>query len=234
MIITIDGPSGSGKTTLAVMLAKHLNFFCLNSGYLYRGLAYILRDFYNYDFAKIQNPDLHDIQAIFDSGNFVYVYEQGLIKVFWIDNITLFLKDPEISKMAAMLAQHDGARGILRIYERLLVQDKDTVVEGRACGSVIYPQAEVKLYVDATPELRAHRFQRDQLKRGRILTHDEALQQIRHRDEMDMKRPMEPLVIPQGAIVLDSAQLSVEELFQSALNAIKHVLREQSVGNQNV
>ena len=75
MIITIDGPSGSGKSTLAVMLAKYLNFSCLNSGYLYRGLTYVLKTYYGYDENKLKNPYMADVQAFFQSGNFVYEYQ---------------------------------------------------------------------------------------------------------------------------------------------------------------
>lgn len=225
MIITLDGPSGSGKTTLALMIAKHLNFFCMNSGYLYRGLVYVLKTYYAYDMLKMQTPDLADVAAIFGSGNFRYEYDQGLTKVYWIDNITPFLKDPEISKMAAIIARHDGARAILRQYERSFVAGKDTVIEGRACGSVVYPEADIKFYIDASPQLRASRLQRDQLMRGKSLTDHEALTQIHVRDEMDKTRLVEPLQIPDGAITLDSTNVSADELLQQALNVIRKVLK---------
>lgn len=227
MIITLDGPSGSGKTTLALMIARHLNFFCMNSGYLYRGLAYVLKTYYGYDLTKMSTPDLTDVTAIFGSGNFRYEYDQGLTKIFWIDDITMFLKDPEISKMAATIARHDGAREILRQYERSLVGDKDTVVEGRACGSVVYPDADIKFYIDASQKLRASRLQRDQLKRGKILTINQALTQIQMRDDMDKTRSVEPLMIPDGAIVLDSTDLSADDLLQQALSEIGKVLKNR-------
>lgn len=226
MIITIDGPSGSGKTTLALMVAQHLHFFCMNSGYLYRGLAYVLKTYYSYDLAKIESPDLADIAAIFSSGNFRYEYDQGLVKIYWIDNITPYLKDPEISKFAATIARHDGARQLLRQYERSLVDGKDTVIEGRACGSAVYPHADIKFYVDASPQLRASRLQLDQLKRGKVLNINEALTQIKMRDDMDKTRAVEPLAIPEGAVVLDSTKTNADELLQQALNVIGKFLKK--------
>lgn len=224
MIITIDGPSGSGKTTLAINIAKHLNFFCLNSGYLYRGLAYVLKTAYGYTFETIANPDIKDVEAIFSSELFRYVYDQGLVKMYWGVDITVFLKDPEISKLAAMVGQNLQVRSVLRRYEKSLVLGKDCIIEGRACGSVIYPQADVKFYITATQEIRAQRLLHDQLKRGVVLSQSEALHQIKVRDDMDMSRTVEPLVRPDDAIVLDSSVLTIDELLTMALVVIRKKL----------
>jgi CMP/dCMP kinase len=226
LIITVDGPSGSGKTTLALMIAQHFNFFCLNSGYLYRGLAYVLKNVYGYDQDKMKNPDIQDINAILQSGNFRYEYALGLTKIYWVDEITMFLKDPEISKLSAFIAQQNEVRLLLREYENGLVSGKDIVIEGRACGSVVYPHADIKFYITASPEIRAFRLQRDQLKRGKLLTLPEAMSQINVRDEMDKNRPVEPLAYPQGAIVLDSSKLTANELLQQALREIEMQLHK--------
>jgi len=224
MIITIDGPSGSGKTTLAIKIAKHLNFFCLNSGYLYRGLAYVLKTAYGYNAQTIQNPDINHVTAIFQSDLFRYVYEAGLVKIYWGVEITMFLKDPEISKFAAIVGQNSEARLVLRQYEKSLVVGKDCVIEGRACGSVIYPEADIKFYITSTQEIRALRLQQDQLKRGKVLSLSEALGQIKMRDDMDMSRLIEPLVCPEGATILDSTVATTDELLKIALHVIKQKL----------
>lgn len=226
MIITIDGPSGSGKSTLAVMIAKYLNFSYLNSGYLYRGLTYVLRTFYGYDEQKMQNPDMLDIQAIFDSGNFVYQYQSGLAKVYWVDDITVHLKEPEISRLSAYLAQHEGVRSFIHKFERDFVKNSEVVVEGRACGSVLFPQAEIKFFLIASDQVRALRLQKDQMKRGHLFTIQEALHHIHLRDEMDYKRPIEPLIKPKGAFELDSSTQGQEELLQKSLEHIKNFLKK--------
>lgn len=226
MIITIDGPSGSGKSTLAIMIAKHLSFSCLNSGYLYRGLTYVLKTYYGYDENRLKNPHIADIQAFFQSGNFVYAYEFGLAKVYWAgDDITIFMKDPQISKFSAYLAQHEATRLLIHKFERDFVKDRDVVVEGRACGSVLFPQAEVKFFLVATPQVRALRLHRDQIKRGNLLLMQEALEHIAMRDKMDRERLVEPLVKPEGAIELDSSVDNPEEVLQKALDHIKSVLK---------
>lgn len=221
MLITLDGPGGSGKTTLALMIAKHLNFFCLNSGYLYRGLAYVLKTVYGYNDTTIQSVAVDDVEAIFNSPHFRYVYESGVVSMYWDVNITSFLKDVEISKLAAIIAKQEGVRNILRRYEKSLVQGIDAVIEGRACGSVVYPHADIKFYVTASQDVRAARLQQDQLKRGKNISISQALHQVQVRDEMDMNRLIEPLICPEGAIVLDSSVATVQELLKIALHAIK-------------
>ena len=225
MIITIDGPSGSGKSTLAVMIAKKLHFSCLNSGYLYRGLTYVLHTFYGYNEQDLQNPDIADLQAILQSGDFEYVYEFGLAKVFWAKNdITINLKNPEISTWSAYLAQNEKVRALIHVFIHDLIKDHDTVVEGRACGSVLFPQAEVKFYLVASQQVRALRLHRDQIKRGHLLLMQEALEQIRLRDKMDRERLVEPLVKPEGAFELDSSVDDPEQVLQKALEHIKQTL----------
>jgi cytidylate kinase len=227
MIITIDGPSGSGKSTLALKIAKSLHFSYLNTGYFYRGLAYVLKTFYGYDQHRMQNPNVADLQAIFASGNLKYVYEQGLAKMFWIDDITFFLKDPEISKLAAFLGQNDIVRAQVHQAERAFVADHDSVVEGRACGSVIFPQADVKFFLTASIKVRAARLQKDQQKRGNILSLQEALDHIEMRDTMDLQRPVEPLIKPEGAIDLDSTDTNADELLEICLKFIKDAIEKK-------
>lgn len=225
MIITIDGPSGSGKSTLALALAHHLNFFCLNSGYIYRGLAYVLKTFYAYDDALLQNPREVDIQACLTSGVFRYEYEFGLSKIYWIDDITQFLKDPEIAKAAVLLAQTDYVRAAIKNLERSLVDSRDVVVEGRSCGATMFPDAQVKFYLDAAQEVRAKRFMVDQKKRGNNFSLEQALGQIQARDLMDQQRLIDPLVTPIGAIMLDSSTDNQEQVLQKALGHVKEAIK---------
>lgn len=226
MIITIDGPSGSGKTTLSLALAKELHFFCMNSGYIYRGLVYVLKTFYGYDEQKINNPDLNDIAAILQSGKFEYRYEYGLTKIVWIDEITPFLKDAEISRLAALVAKNHQVQEIIHIFERSLVAQKDSVVEGRACGSAIYPNAEIKFYIDAPTSIRANRLVKDQAARGVEIAYDQALQQIQARDYADMNRPVEPLVVPRDAIILDSAAMDSKQLLAHVLHHVAKIIKK--------
>lgn len=227
MLITIDGPSGSGKTTLAILIAKELHFFCFSSGYVYRALAYILKTFYGYDEEKIKILDLQDIKAILANNNFRYEYQYGIAKVYWIDDITPFLKDIQISKLAAIIAQNESARVLVREYEKKILADKDAVVEGRACGSVVYPYADLKFYIEASVNIRAQRLVQDQLQRGTIISYQKALEQIEIRDAMDKNREVEPLQIPHDAILLNSEKNTSKELLEIVLNEVKKILHKK-------
>lgn len=227
MLITIDGPSGAGKSTLASKLAKYLNFSYLNSGYFYRSLAYVLKTYYSYDEEKIKNFDVNDVKAVLHSGQLRYEYQFGLVKMFWgSDDITFQLKEPIISTWAALLGHHHDVQEQIHIVERSFVSDHDTVIEGRACGSAIFPNADVKFFLTADQDVRANRLKNDQIKRGNLMLFDEALKQIQYRDEMDETRPVEPLVISVGATILDSTKTGPEELMQQALEVIKGVLKK--------
>lgn len=221
MLITIDGPSGSGKTTLAMLIAKELHFFCFSSGYVYRALAYILKKFYGYDETKMQNVSIQDVSAILHNKNFSYEYQYGIAKIYWIEDITSFLKDIEISKLAAMLAKNELVRREVRAYEKNIIAQKDTVIEGRACGSVVYPHADLKFYLEAPVNIRAKRLVSDQLKRGVTILYQDALEQVKMRDEMDRNREIEPLQIPKGAIILNSQEDTPEELLEKVLLEVK-------------
>lgn len=221
MLITLDGPAGSGKTTLAMQLAQRMNFFCLNSGFLYRALAYVLQKEYGYTLDTIQNLDIAIVAKIFHSGQLCYQYDQGQAIILWQKvNITYHLKDDLISKMTALLAQNDQARQFIRAYEKSLTEGRDVVVEGRACGSVVYPHADVKFYVTASIDVRAKRFVADQAKRGVTFNFEQAFEKVHARDLMDSLRAVEPLTCPHDAIILDSTDVSAQQLLDRAIEII--------------
>lgn len=227
MIITIDGPSGSGKSTLSVKLAKYLGFFCLNGGYLYRAMAYILKTFYGYTDQMLHHPKIEDVQAIIDSGQFRYDYVEGIAHVFFgDDDISQFLKKVENGKAAAIIAQNGHVRKIMQQYERKIVQDRDAIVEGRACGSTTFFDADLKLYVTASLDIRAKRAVVDQAARGNVLTEAQALEHIVARDNADMNRKHDPLIIPQGAVILDTSTITQEQVLEEAVNLVRNVMKK--------
>lgn len=219
MIITIDGPAGSGKSTLAAMLANHFNLFYLNSGYLYRAVAYVLLKYYGYTEEALSVATIDDMKACMQEGNFVYLYEQGLPKVLFKDeDITQFLKDIDISRAAAALGQNKDARDMIRVMERYIgATNKDLVIDGRVAGSVIFPDADYKFYLIASQEVRAQRTHKLQQKRGKSISLQDVLQQLADRDQKDMNRSYDKLVKPEGAIEIDTSGLSKDQMFQEAL-----------------
>tara|TARA_B100001123_G_C15134793_1_gene956888 strand:- start:226 stop:846 length:621 start_codon:yes stop_codon:yes gene_type:complete len=198
-IISIDGPSGSGKTTIAKLLAKRLKSEYLSTGALYRSLSYIYinegKDLsYIYDNLNIQNIDKKNIQV-----------NQKVV-----DIKDLYTK--EITDYTSKLSQRVDIRDIVTKSVRDHVKDNDlTVVEGRDIGSVVFKDALIKIYLDSPLELRAKR-RVDQSMNA------EGYDSIADRDEQDRNRLHSPLIIPNGAFIIDNENISVEDIVNQIIN----------------
>ena len=222
MIITLDGPSGSGKSTLAKLLAQKLNFFYLNSGYLYRSLAYILVAHFHYNEDKLKNPEWDDVKTIFHENNFEYRYKNGSVHVFFKEkDITSFLKDIDVSKNASLIALHPFCRKVIVPFQQKYGKEHDLVTDGRDGGTAIYPDAQFKFYVIADTKIRAQRLQSDQEKKGKFINIDEAIEMVESRDHRDMTRPVAPLIQPENAIIIDTSKIVIEDSLDFIFNIIQ-------------
>ncbi len=229
MIITIDGPTASGKSTTAAHLAARLDFLYINSGLLFRGLAYVFA-IATHEIEQDENKK--DFVRIFDSllEQMHYSYDKvtGAAILFHEKNITSLLKTPEISTMASVIGTNEILRDLVTAWQRRMASGNNVVVEGRDAGSVVFPEADLKLFLTALLEVRAARWQKDQEQRGLILTLAEATQQIFERDERDSKRNVAPLIIPEGALVIDNGELTSEETVENIVNSVRSMLPEVS------
>ena len=226
MIITIDGPAASGKTTLSRMLAKKLEFYYLSSGLLFRGLAYVLLKKYGYDQEKLKHPKSSDLIDIVDPEHFVYQYDPINQEQLFFDgqNITAHLKDPEISYAASIIAMNPTARHQILKLQHRLAQNNNLIAEGRDLGSEVFPQAEVKFFLTASPEVRAARFAKDQAAKGNIFSLPQALKEIQERDERDITRSVAPLRQPKDAIVIDDSNLTHDQAIAAMMPYIQSFL----------
>jgi CMP/dCMP kinase len=224
MIITLDGPCGSGKSTLAQLLAQKLGFFYINSGYLYRALAYLLVHKCGYDAIKLQNPDLQDITYLLHQKNFVYKYEDGIAQVFFQgQNITDYLKSADVSRDASIISSYPHVRQAIVPVQQYFATLHDLVTDGRDCGTEIYPQAQFKFYVTAAPEIRTERLLKDLERKGVVITFDEVLQTTIARDQRDMQRASCPLKKADDAIEVDTSNRSIEEALEFMMQIIYNV-----------
>ncbi|MDR3646097.1 MAG: (d)CMP kinase [Candidatus Babeliales bacterium] len=212
MIITIDGPVASGKSFLARELANKLGFYYLNSGLLYRGLAFVI----------LNNPSL-DIKTIISHLKYFYDGHKESIK-YDDKDITPFLKTPQIDQASSIMSADPHVREILLDFQRNFAKQNDLVTDGRDCGSVVFENADVKIFLTASIKVRAKRWQHDQELKGNIYSQEECEAIITDRDKRDQEREIAPLVVPKDAIILDNSELDEEETFSKAREIIKNII----------
>lgn len=211
MIIAIDGPSGAGKSTVAKAVARNLGFSCLDTGAMYRAIAWrALTDGVALDDAAALGELARTHQITFE-------HEAGdpIPKRVLLDgiDITQAIRTAEIDKAVSPVSATPSVREALTDQQRRIGRSGDYVIEGRDIGSVVFPDAELKVFLTASSEERAHRRVRQNVDRGvGSIDFDEVLQDIIRRDEADSKRSTSPLVIPEDAIVIDSTNHYIEDI----------------------
>ena len=223
MIIAIDGPSGAGKSTLGKMLAEELNLLYLDTGAMYRavGLAVLEsgKDFY----------DPETVVEIARHSRIELVGEPESLQIL-LDgrDVSEEIRKPEVGQMASIVSTISEVRKILVEHQRALGQTtkNGAVLDGRDIGTVVFPNADIKFFLTATPEARAlRRFEEDKT-RGRITTFEETLTEINLRDERDVSREDSPLSIADGAIVIDTSELDLHEVCEQMLTLVREKQNE--------
>lgn len=217
MIIAIDGPSGAGKSTLGKMLAKKLNLLYLDTGAMYRAVAMAVTR------ANVPFRDVDRIADIAENARIDLVGEPDAMKVM-LDgvDVSVDIRTLEAAQSASVVSTISEVRRIMVDHQRQIGEAAPSgcVLEGRDIGSVVFPKADLKFFLTATPEARARRrFMEDQSK-GRISTFEQTLAEINERDERDVSREDSPLTIAEDAVVIDTSELDLTEVFEQMLAKI--------------
>lgn len=218
MIISIDGPAGSGKSTVARKVSENLGFEHFNSGMLYRGItAYLLS--INFDFNSITTntitPPLKLETKFVDAVQRVFV--NGI-------DLTNELRNNEISILAPKVSSIKTVREIVDNCQRNYAKNKNIVIDGRDIGSFVFPNAELKIYLDCSIKERARRrFLEEKAKNSKI-TLEEIEKQLEIRDLTDRNKKIAPLVIPNGAKIIDSTNLTADEIANKIVDLAKQKL----------
>lgn len=203
MIIAIDGPAASGKGTLGKRIAEYYGFAHLDTGKLYRAVA---RD------TLAAGGDPSDEKAALEAA-------QALDPRSFDD---AELRTPQIGEAASLVARHPQVRETLRAYQRKFArQEPGAVLDGRDIGTIICPEAQVKLFVTASAEERARRRYLELQENGQRITEDEVLADIRARDERDQNRAVAPLKMAEDAVLLDTTNLAIDAAFRAAIEVIE-------------
>lgn len=231
MIITIDGPVASGKSTIARLLAKKLHYYYLYSGLLYRAVAYCLIRNHGYSEVSIASPDMHLVHEIIACID--YTDKNDVLSIlFHGSDITNLLKDAGIDQASSIMSGNPAVRNAVNQLQRTLAKKHDIVADGRDCGSVVFPHAEHKFFLTAPLEVRAQRWCVQQQQRGHSYTIEQAQQMIATRDDRDSKRAVAPLIVPQNALVIDTATMSIEKIVDHMLATLE-ILFAQLVNKSN-
>jgi len=216
IVVTIDGPAGAGKSTVARRLAQELGYSLLDTGALYRTVALLAhRRGVSWD----DEPALGDIARGLDvefhfEGDVNHVVVEG-------QDITSDIRQPLISKGASHVSAHPAVRDGLLDLQRRLGASGGIVVEGRDTGTVVFPDAEAKLFLTASAEVRARRRFAELADAGADVTYEETLAEQRARDRRDTTREVAPLVQAPDAVVVDSSELDLEGVVAASLHAVR-------------
>ena len=219
LVIAIDGPSGSGKSTVAQRLAARLRYSYVESGAMYRAVALL---------ALETGTDLNDSKALGwlaatadirfdtkDSGNRLLLGNR---------DVTEAVRSPQVTEASSRVSVHAAVRKELVARQRALGRDGGVVMEGRDIGTKVFPDADLKLFLDATLEVRSERRFRDFADAGEI-TRARVLQEMQERDRRDRERELSPLVPAKDSIYIDSTRLTVEEVVERILELVEKRLR---------
>ncbi|HEV3220335.1 MAG TPA: (d)CMP kinase [Candidatus Acidoferrales bacterium] len=208
LIIAIDGPVGSGKSTLARRVAQMLGYVYVDTGAMYRALALkalrrgLAFDGNDENLVLLARETRIDLRA-----------EDGTQRVFLDhEDVTTAIRTPEVSQAASRIAVNPGVRHVLVAEQRRAGEQGGVVMEGRDIGSVVFPDAQLKIFLTASPETRAERRWREHQQKGDTIDLRRTLEEIRERDRRDQGRTTSPLVRASDAVVVDSTAMEPEEV----------------------
>ena len=205
MIVTIDGPAGAGKSTAARALAQRLGFRFLDTGAMYRAVVWA---------AQNQGHDWRDAAALVGLAESLSIELTDRSVMLDGQDVTEAIRTFEITTLTHYAADNPGVRAVLVDRQRQAAQGRDVVTEGRDQATVVFPDAECKVFLTATDERRARRRHQDLLARGEQVTFDEVLAKQQQRDERDRRRAVGPLIKADDAIEVITDGLSAEEVVE--------------------
>lgn len=220
MIITIDGPVATGKSTIAKLVAEKLHFIYFDTGAMYRCFTwYVLH--HNLDYC---NPDV--LKTALDTFTFK-IGADGPYKRYLVDGIdvTKEIRSHQVTDAVSAVAAIPEVRNKLVHWQRTFAQNTDVVFEGRDLGSIVFPQADLKIFLTGSDTVRALRRYQEIVQKypdqARGLTEERVLDDLRKRDHMDSTRAHSPLIVPQNAKVIDTSDLTIDQVVNTILGLMK-------------
>lgn len=219
--IAIDGFSSTGKSTVAKQLANHLGYIYVDSGAMYRAVTW-----YAMQHHFISNTYIHvqDLIAHLDQIDITFTFNPnlGYAEVYLNGkNVEKQIRTLEVSGFVSQVAEISEVRELLVKQQQKMGESKGIVMDGRDIGTVVFPNAELKIFMTASPETRANRRYQELLSKGEQVSYNEVLHNVQERDYIDSNRKDSPLVKAKDAIEIDNSNLSLEEQFNKILQLVE-------------
>ena len=217
--IAIDGPAGAGKSTIARKLAAELGYHYVDTGAIYRTVAYF------FDLWGVAPKDIDGIQRYIDELTVGLFYdEEGLQHMLMNGmDVTDDIRTQEIGQKASISAAHPIVREMLLDMQRDVAQEYDVIMDGRDIGSVVLPKATVKIFLTASPEVRAQRRTQELKAKGQKANYEMVLKEIQQRDYQDTHRQVAPLKMTRDSIKVDTSDMTLEQV----VSTIRDIVRQK-------
>ena len=213
--IAIDGPAGAGKSTIAKLIAKRLGYIYVDTGAMYRAMAlFMIKE-------NVDGSDKEMIEKMCEKAFISIEFENGeQIVTLNGENVNAFIRTEEVGKMASVTSVNAKVREKLVSLQQQLAAKCDVVMDGRDIGTVVLPDAYLKIYLTASAEVRAHRRMDELVAKGQECDYEVILKDIIERDERDMNREISPLKQADDAILLDSSYMTIDEVATKVISML--------------
>ena len=204
--IAIDGPAGAGKSTIARRLAKELGFYYVDTGAIYRTVAYF------FDLWGVSPKDIDGITRYIDELTIGIEYDDEGVQHMIMNgmDVTGDIRTPELSQKASLVSAHAIVRDLLLDMQREMAEKHNVIMDGRDIGTVVLPKATVKIFLTATPEVRAKRRTEELIAKGQKADYNKILKDIQQRDYQDTHREIAPLKMARDSVRLDTSELDID------------------------
>ena len=217
--IAIDGPAGAGKSTIAKRLAKELGYMYVDTGAIYRTVAYF------FDLWGVAPKDIDGITRYIDELNVGIEYDEDGVQHMIMNglDVTEDIRTPEISQKASLVSAHAIVRDMLLDMQRDVAKQHNVIMDGRDIGTVVLPKATVKIFLTASAEVRAKRRCEEMLAKGMKANYNQVLKDIQQRDYQDIHREVAPLKMCRDSIKLDTSDLDID----GVIAAMKEIIAKK-------
>ena len=220
--VALDGPAGAGKSTVAKAVAKNLEILYVDTGALYRSLALFAIN------NNVSCSDEENVLKILDKANVELKYVDKVQRVFLNgEDVSEKIRTPEISMGASDISAIPAVRQFLLDLQRKIAKENSVIMDGRDIGTVILPDAEVKIFITASAEIRAKRRYDELIEKGQDVVYEDVLKDVIERDYNDSHRKIAPLKQADDAILLDTSSLSLDESIDAVIEIINNKIKAE-------